>query len=159
MKFKDYKFVTNQVFFELKTLKSMVNQLNELESLQDELLDQIEVVNKTSDEYLTKAFEQGQDSMEALLKWASSEDTGASSISLFKHMLGFEDNRNASPMDAGDRGRCIRLLNLMPEWWDRLDEMAEKPSTQSIVFNGGGLDVEEHGWKEQIPLIRKEGLK
>lgn len=94
-----------------------------------------------------------------LLKWAISDDTGSSSISLLKFMLGFKDNRNASPMDSGDRGRCIRLLNLMPEWWDRLDELSEKPSTQSIVFSKNGLDVEDHGWKEQIPLIKKEAIK
>jgi hypothetical protein len=61
-----------------------------------------------------------------------------------------------APSDAGDRGRCIRLLNKMPEWWDRLDEMASIPSHRVNYFSGGGLQVKEEGWREQIPLIRKE---
>jgi carbamoyltransferase len=31
-----------------------------------------------------------------------------------------EDYTWRAPADRDDRGRCIRLLNLIPEWWDRI---------------------------------------
>ena len=96
-----------------------------------------------------------------IIEWATGDDTGASSNALCRFMLGLT-NRAASfdcPSDADDRGRCIRLLNLIPEWWDRLDEMAILPSVNVNVFTGKGIEVREQGWKEQIPLIRKEANK
>lgn len=76
-----------------------------------------------------------------LLNWATDHDTGVSSEVLLRHMIGLYPGfwRHSSPSDAYDRGRCIRLLNIIPEWWDRLDEMSE--------FGD---------WKEQIKLIREE---
>lgn len=44
---------------ELETLRSMVNQLNELESLQDELLDQIGAVEKAQEKELSQAHQSG----------------------------------------------------------------------------------------------------
>lgn len=78
-----------------------------------------------------------------LIEWATGDDTGSSSKYLCRFMLGLVKTsiEERSPYDADDRGRCIRLLNLKPEWWNRLDELSNYP-----------------GWKEQIPLIRKEAL-
>lgn len=75
----------------------------------------------------------------ALLNWATGDDTGVSSEVLLRHMLGLKQHHwgNLSPTDSADRGRCIRLLNIIPEWWDRLDELPEN-------------------WKEQIKLMRTE---
>jgi hypothetical protein len=78
-----------------------------------------------------------------IIKWATGDDTGVSSRFLCRWLYGFDpaDLRYyTAPSDASDRGSCIRLLNLIPEWWDRLDEMA-------------GVSK---GWEEQIPLIKKE---
>jgi len=93
-----------------------------------------------------------------IIAWATGNDTGASSNALCRYMMGFEPNEwgNMAPSDADDRGRCIRLLNLIPEWWDRLDEMAQFPSAKVTSFGKNGMEVRCDGWKEQIPLIKKE---
>lgn len=90
------------------------------------------------------------------IDWATGHDTGSSSAALCRFMLGLKPASNweyEAPSDADDRGRCIRLLNLIPEWWDRLDEMAEIPGRKVLTFAKGEV---ERGWKEQIPLIKKE---
>src|SRR4051812_16275735 len=59
------------------------------------------------------------------LRWLLSDDTGTSSKTLCAHMLGIDTLRYQSPpSDRADRGRCIRLLQLIPEWQARLDELA-----------------------------------
>lgn len=80
-----------------------------------------------------------------LLDWATNDDTGVSSIAIFRYMLNMNPSSDyrvfIPPSDASDRGRCIRLLNFIPEWWSRIDEMKR--------FN------EE--WAKQVELIKKEG--
>lgn len=96
--------------------------------------------------------------LQKIIEWATGDDTGTSSKFLCRYMLGLEPNKwgMSCPSDASDRGRCIRLLNLIPEWWDRLDELANLPSRVVIYYSGKGIRTNEEGWKEQIPLIRKE---
>ena len=92
-----------------------------------------------------------------IIEWALGEDTGRSSKALARHMVGIKNvSRHSAPSDSDDRGRCIRLLNLIPEWWDRLDEMALYPSSKVTHWSSNGFEVKEEGWKEQIPLIRQE---
>lgn len=94
-----------------------------------------------------------------IIEWATGDDTGTSSEFLCRYLLGIEPNKHwgiSAPSDASDRGRCIRLLNLIPEWWDRLDELASLPARKVNVYSSKGLEVREEGWKEQIPLIRQE---
>jgi hypothetical protein len=56
--------------------------------------------------------------------WRESDDTGASSIAIYLHMLGrFSDGRH--PIDPSDFGRCYRLLALAPEWRARIGEMSQ----------------------------------
>lgn len=76
-----------------------------------------------------------------LLEWATDDDTGTSSEYLCRYMLGLKPNKwgKSAPSDKWDRGRCIRLLNLMPSWWNRLEEL--RPD-----------------WGEQIDLILEENL-
>ena len=79
-----------------------------------------------------------------IIDWATGEDTGTSSTDLVRFMMNLFPNNWGffiAPSDADDRGRCIRLLNLFPKWWDRLDELAKIDKL----------------WSEQVPLIRKEG--
>lgn len=81
-----------------------------------------------------------------LLDWATSGDTGTSSEFLCRYLLGFDANKQweySAPSDSGDRGRCIRLLDKMPEWWKRLDELS-------------GVSED---WEKQIPLIKAERNK
>ena len=72
-----------------------------------------------------------------LIEWLLSEDTGLSSEHLVGHMSGIPV-REYAPCDEWDRGRCVRLLKLFPEWIERLDEMKKYRE-----------------WTEQIPLIRE----
>lgn len=77
-----------------------------------------------------------------IIEWATGDDTGSSSLDMCRFMLGLEPRRRyyERPYDKADRGRCIRMLNEVPEWWDRVDEMR-------------GLSTE---WDKQITLIKEE---
>lgn len=90
------------------------------------------------------------------LKWALSNDTGTSSETLAAFMLGVEKGGWSSPpSDSADRGRCIRLLKLIPEWLPRLPELATAGPGDAKTVNGST----EHNskWSAQIPLILQEG--
>lgn len=92
------------------------------------------------------------------LFWALSGDTGVSSETLACHMLEYPQKRRSSPpSDASDRGRCIRLLELIPEWIPRLPELAHEKPSEGIVISSSGITAERNSWAEQIPLILKEG--
>jgi hypothetical protein len=93
------------------------------------------------------------------LAWALGSDTGTSSKTLCRVMLGAPKmNYESAPSDADDRGRCIRLLELIPEWIPRLPELLrdDKPQ-EGIVINSSGMTTRSNGWADQIPLIIKEG--
>lgn len=93
------------------------------------------------------------------LAWALSDDTGISSKTLCRFMTGApKGSFESPPSDAADRGRCIRLLELIPEWIPRLPELLrdDKPQ-EGIVINSSGMHVQSNGWTDQIPLIIKEG--
>lgn len=102
-----------------------------------------------------------QEDLLKIVDWATGDDTGVSSEALCRFMLGLKLGHwsNSAPSDAADRGRCIRLLNLIPEWWDRLDEMSKIPSREVNIWSKKGLEVRNEGWKEQIPLIKQESVK
>lgn len=55
--------------------------------------------------------------------WIVGDDTGASSKALWAVMMGQKTDAS-HPHDGGDFGRCIRLLESVPEWKARLPEMA-----------------------------------
>jgi hypothetical protein len=58
--------------------------------------------------------------------WLLSGDTGSSSIAIFRQMTGRkQDDYARAPWDAYDFGRCVRLLNIFPEWRLRLEEMRQ----------------------------------
>lgn len=62
------------------------------------------------------------------MAWAASGDTGTSSMTIYRHMLGLphDDSFGVSdPSDGGDLGRCLRLLRLIPEWRPRMAELAQ----------------------------------
>lgn len=96
------------------------------------------------------------------LFWALSGDTGISSEAIAAHMTGASGNTRwgmRPPSDAADRGRCIRLLELIPEWVPRLKEMTryDKKKTQGIVISSSGISDYDNSWAKQIPLILSEG--
>lgn len=62
--------------------------------------------------------------MERALNWVSGNDTGLSSETIWRVMMGREVGRVSYPHDPDDFGRCARLLRLIPEWRPRLKLMA-----------------------------------
>lgn len=96
------------------------------------------------------------------LFWALSGDTGISSEAIAKHMTGTGVVGRFGmqpPSDADDRGRCIRLLELIPEWIKRLPEMTkyDAQKVEGIVINSSGISSYSNDWATQIPLIMREG--
>lgn len=55
-------------------------------------------------------------------KWIQSDDTGISSKVIWSVMMGLPESidRKSTPYDPADFGRCYRLLELIPEWEDKL---------------------------------------
>lgn len=105
----------------------------------------------------------GDTPLKRAMQWALSDDTGTSSKTLCAFMLGMNQTNGCRgwgasypPSDADDRGRCIRLLKLIPEWLPRLPELAE-------ANPGGNWNPDEpnkpvkSSWAYQIPLILQEG--
>lgn len=91
------------------------------------------------------------DTLKRIIDWATGDDTGCSSNALCRHMMGFESDPHGfmAQSDADDRGRCIRLLNKIPEWWDRLDEMEQLPSHTVTCFGKNGVLIPDcHSHKE-----------
>ena len=87
------------------------------------------------------------------IKWSLGDDTGISSKALCAVMLGFEPILNIPPSDKWDRGRCIRLLKLIPEWIPRLKEMAEYEAYTVFTADKEGIKHKTNGWAEQITPI------
>ena len=75
------------------------------------------------------------------LTWAIGRDTGASSMAILAVMTGIKPaSRYDYPVDGSDLGRCLRLLDLIPEWKPRMGEMrAVSPQWSALVDNWDGL--------------------
>jgi hypothetical protein len=60
--------------------------------------------------------------------WIVGGDTGLSSKAIWAHMMGAPNPRFgwSHPSDPDDLGRCLRLLEEIPEWKPRLPEMAAR---------------------------------
>lgn len=102
----------------------------------------------------------GRDIPGRALFWALAGDTGISSEALAAHMSGYPNTRMMPPSDSSDRGRCIRLLELIPEWIPRLNEMQQYDNTKQptgITITGSGITADRNTWTKQIPLILQEG--
>lgn len=95
-----------------------------------------------------------------VLFWALSGDTGISSETMAAYFTGNPAVRyTGAPSDGADRGRCIRLLELVPEWIERLDELKQL-DRGTIAVNGANpipRSQDTHSWTYQIPLIIQEG--
>jgi hypothetical protein len=68
-------------------------------------------------------------------EWARSRDTGISSATIYQAISG---NRSPYdhfdiPHDAGDFGRCYRLLKLFPAWRSELHQVAVYPKWKPFV--------------------------
>lgn len=61
-----------------------------------------------------------------VMEWMTSDDTGISSKNIACHMVGISQyDPGFAPLDPSDLGRCLRLLELFPEWKPRIGEMAQ----------------------------------
>lgn len=100
--------------------------------------------------------------MRRALAWSLSDDTGISSETMCAYFTGTKKAGPfgmQAPSDAADRGRCIRLLKLIPEWLPRLDELKQLDRGTISVNGADPIPRAEYyqSWTQQIPLIRKEG--
>lgn len=55
--------------------------------------------------------------------WIAGHDTGVSSKTIWATMMGVKPRWSSHPHDAADLGRCLRLLEVIPEWIPRMPEM------------------------------------
>jgi len=71
--------------------------------------------------------------------WHRSLDKGASSISMWKVLSKVFSGESSEeiyiPYDSADFGRCVRLLDLIPEWKPRLSEVAEISSQWKLIID------------------------
>jgi len=80
---------------------------------------------------------------EQVIRWLVKGDTGISSIAIVSHITGYETDRKFSdyPSDAGDFGRCYRLLVAVPEFRSRIGEMASRsPQWSALVAEWDELE-------------------
>lgn len=82
-----------------------------------------------------------------VIKWFASGDTGASSETLAATMMGVRKHWPTEPSDPGDLGRCIRLLERIPIFRERLHEMKSQSERWSRLV--------DH-WEELEALYRGE---
>ena len=75
------------------------------------------------------------------VEWYRGTDTGISSETIMEVMTGIPVRSHSPPWDAGDFGRCYRLLDKFPDWKDRLNEVAERfPEWKPLVDNWASLE-------------------
>lgn len=86
--------------------------------------------------------------MSKQMEWIVGDDTGVSSKTIWSVMMGAKNSEYTDiPHDPSDFGRCYRLLELVPMWKGRLQEVADKyPKWQPMV------DV----WDELSDLYEQE---
>ena len=71
---------------------------------------------------------------ERAVEWIVGDDTGLSSKAIWAVMMGAKPRPHSYPSDGADLGRCMRLLELIPEWKPRMVEMqAVSPYWKALV--------------------------
>ena len=68
-------------------------------------------------------------------EWAMGTDTGNSSMTIYNVMTG-KSGVSSLPSDNSDFGRCRRLINKLPEWRDRLGEVADSFPEWGPIIDG-----------------------
>lgn len=76
-------------------------------------------------------------------EWILGDDTGRSSITIWARMMGSAapSGRSSPPLDSSDFGRCLRLLDKIPEWRPRLGEMSHQgPAWAALISHWDELE-------------------
>lgn len=85
--------------------------------------------------------------------WLKNGDVGMSSKTMWLYFMGFELGMTHYPSDPNDFRRCYKLLEVVPEWKDRLLELARlSPQWHKLVYNWDELtrmfeQNEQENWK------------
>lgn len=87
-----------------------------------------------------------------LEEWLNSDDTGSSSLYMawclsggqFGHWHGRKQPERAYPRDPADLGRCIRLIDAVPEFGGKIPEMADRGHEWMAVTTNWAQWVELH---------------
>lgn len=88
--------------------------------------------------------------------WIVGSDSGLSSKAIWAHMMGVKPRDSWNhPHDPSDFGRCARLLGLMPEWRERLPEMAERSSAWRDLI--ARWDEIETSMREEVGIDWSKG--
>ena len=86
-----------------------------------------------------------KDTSRRALEWMFGDDTGVSSRTIAAVMLDVPHKATGLtgiPLDGGDLGRCIRLLDRIPEWRPRLEEVAAaQPQWRPLVEHWSELEA------------------
>lgn len=85
-----------------------------------------------------------------IAEWIGSGDTGLSSKAIMLWLSARTKDQMwgaYTPSDPADLGRCLRLLERIPEWKERMPEMAEA---------GGMWPTFVKHWDEMADLMREE---
>jgi hypothetical protein len=86
---------------------------------------------------------QNSELMFKALQWLATDDTGRSSETICFYLLGVDYLYPSHPYDRGDFGRCYRLLEFIPEFRLRLDELRElSPEWYRLIDNWEVLETE-----------------
>lgn len=93
-----------------------------------------------------------------VIRWLLSSDTGLSSTAICAHMIGEkpEDDDFSAPSDTSDLGRCLRLLDIFPEWKPRIHEMAVHGPDWAGLTKQWDTIVDLYYNEGGVPLAQRE---
>lgn len=91
----------------------------------------IRAANIVSEE-LSKPVVKASESM-GLTAWLASDDTGASSLYMASVLTGEFIAENHYPRDPADFGRCLRLVEAVPELESKIRDMSQHGKKWSVV--------------------------
>ena len=78
----------------------------------------------------------------AAMSWVFGNDTGSSSMTLCQFLLlGTVGGYVAVPSDAGDFGRCHRLLARVPGWRERIRDLEMAPGWKKLALAWDELEA------------------
>ncbi len=78
--------------------------------------------------------EQINTAYQCVCEWLLGNDTGSSSKSIVAYMLGIKSRNFDAPYDPAGIGRCFRLLEIFPEWENRMPEMAYTTKDWALII-------------------------